>query len=125
MKTSIRLLSVALLGAALAAGCSSEPAPSAAPTSAAPAAPATEPTDQAPTADVVGLLKSVDEKHLVLTMPDGKDRTFLIRAEEAPRLGIRHLASHAGLTDIGFRITYITVGGNEYVVAAEETGLPQ
>lgn len=128
MKSSIRLLTITLLGAALTAGCSSEPttgAAPAAPAATAPAAPAAEPAEQPATADVVGLLKSAGEKQLVLTMPDGSERIFLVRAEDAPRLGIRHLASHAGLTDIGFQITYVTVDGNEYVVAAGETEVPK
>jgi hypothetical protein len=74
---------------------------------------------------IVGLLVSADQEQVVINLPDGNARTFLVRPEDAPRLGIRHLASHAGLTDIGFEITYVTVDGKDYVVAAQETAPPQ
>jgi hypothetical protein len=78
-----------------------------------------------PTSSIVGLLKSADNEQVVITLPGGATRTFGVRPEDRPRLGIRHLASHAGLTDIGFKITYVTVDGKDYVVAAEETAPPK
>jgi hypothetical protein len=114
---------VAVLTVALLSGCGDDagsgpaPAPS--------AAAAVAPTSQQQTAQIVGLLVSADNDQVVITLPDGNARTFGVRPEDAPRLGIRHLASHAGLTDIGFRITYVTVDGKDYVVAAEETAPPQ
>ena len=114
-----------LLLAALLTGCSddttatSTPTTGTAPSAAAPAATA------AATSSIVGLLVSADDKQVVINLPDGNARTFGVRPEDAPRLGIRHLASHAGLTDIGFEITYVTVDGKDYVVAAQETAPPQ
>jgi O-acetyl-ADP-ribose deacetylase (regulator of RNase III) len=114
-----------LLLAALLTGCSddttatSTPTTGTVPSAAAPAATA------AATSSIVGLLVSADEKQVVISLPDGNARTFGVRPEDAPRLGIRHLASHAGLTDIGFEITYVTVDGKDYVVAAQETAPPQ
>jgi O-acetyl-ADP-ribose deacetylase (regulator of RNase III) len=111
--------------AALLTGCSddtpatSTPTTGTAPSAAAPAATA------AATSSIVGLLVSADENQVVINLPDGNARTFGVRPEDAPRLGIRHLASHAGLTDIGFEITYVTVDGKDYVVAAQETAPPQ
>ena len=113
----LRRLSVAVLTAALLTGCGND-AVTLTPT-------AETPASQQTTASVVGLLTSADTSQIVIGLPDGSGRTFLVRPQDAPRLGIRHLASHAGLTDIGFRITYVTVDGKDYVIAAEETAPPQ
>jgi hypothetical protein len=122
-----RGLPAALLLAALLTGCSDDttttstktPATSSTTPAAAPA------TSTAANSSIVGLLVSADQNQVVINLPDGNARTFLVRPEDAPRLGIRHLASHAGLTDIGFEITYVTVDGKDYVVAAQETAPPQ
>jgi O-acetyl-ADP-ribose deacetylase (regulator of RNase III) len=114
-----------LLLAALLTGCSDDtPATSTPTTGTAPSAAAPAATTAA-TSSIVGLLVSADDKQVVINLPDGNARTFGVRPEDAPRLGIRHLASHAGLTDIGFEITYVTVDGKDYVVAAQETAPPQ
>ncbi|MCG5436437.1 hypothetical protein [Micromonospora foliorum] len=110
----------ALLTVALLSGCGGD-ANTGTAGSPAPAASAS----QQPTASIVGLLLLATNDAVVIKLPDGNTRTFGVRAEDAPRLGIRHLASHAGLTDIGFRITYVTVDGKDHVVAAEETAPPQ
>jgi hypothetical protein len=123
LRTFRRYAPVAALSAVMLAGCGDDPAtsiPTAAPTMA-----VEQPASQQPTSSVVGFLKSADTNQVVIDLPDGSGRTFLVRPEDAPRLGIRHLASHAGLTDIGFRITYVTADGKDYVVAAEETAPPQ
>jgi hypothetical protein len=120
-----RGLAAAVLAAALLSGCGSDGSDDAAAPAQATGPAAGPATSQPATAVVVGLLESADNNQVVITLPDGTSRTFLVRAEDAPRLGIRHLASHAGLTDIGFRITYVTVDGKEYVVAAEETDPPK
>jgi hypothetical protein len=113
-----RHLPVAVLTVALLTGCGNDPDTAVSlPT-------AGQPSNQQ-TASVVGLLTSADADKVVIGLPDGSGRTFTVRPEDAPRLGIRHLASHAGLTDIGFRITYVTVDGKDYVIAAEETAPPQ
>jgi hypothetical protein len=115
----------ALLFTALLTGCGDDTTTSStsSPTTAAPPPAATVSTPA--TSSIVGLLLSADEKQVVINLPDGNARPFLVRPEDAPRLGIRHLASHAGLTDIGFEITYVTVDGKDYVVAAQETAPPQ
>ncbi|MEV6524547.1 hypothetical protein AB0M43_21545 [Longispora sp. NPDC051575] len=74
---------------------------------------------------VVGLLVSADNKQVVLVMPDKSRRVFLVRESDALRIGIEHLASHAGLTDIGFRVTYETVDGKDYILGARETAPPR
>jgi hypothetical protein len=116
---AVLLLAVLLTGCGDDTTATSTPTPGTAPSTAAPAATA------AAYSNIVGLLVSADEKQVVINLPDGNARTFLVRPEDAPRLGIRHLASHAGLTDIGFEITYVTVDGKDYVVAAQETAPPQ
>ena len=84
-----------------------------------------QPDDLSNTPSVVGYMVSTTQEELLLRMPDGTDRTFQIRAEDAPQLGIDHLSSHAGLTDIGFQVFYETEGDTDYVVAAYETASPQ
>jgi hypothetical protein len=118
----------ALLFTALLTGCSDDTTTTStsSPTTAAPPPASAAATVSTPaTSGIVGLLVSADEKQIVINLPDGNARTFLVRPEDAPRLGIRHLASHAGLTDIGFEITYVTLDGKDYVVAAQETAPPQ
>lgn len=118
-----RRLPVAVLTAALLTGCGNDADTN---TNTAVSAPtAGQPASQQTTASIVGLLTAADNSKVVIGLPDGSARTFGVRPEDAPRLGIRHLASHVGLTDIGFRITYVTVDGKDYVIAAEETAPPQ
>jgi hypothetical protein len=74
---------------------------------------------------VVGLMVSASEEEVVLKMPDGQNRTFQVRPEDAPSLGLGHLASHAGFTDVGFRLHYDTVDGVDYIAGAYETAPPQ
>jgi hypothetical protein len=127
-----RGLPAVLLLAALLTGCSDDttttstniPSTSTVPSTG--TAPSAAPVaSTAANSNIVGLLLSADENQVAINLPDGTARTFLVRPEDAPRLGIRHLASHAGLTDIGFKITYVTVDGKDYVIAAQETAPPQ
>jgi hypothetical protein len=74
---------------------------------------------------VVGLLVSANKDKVVITLADKSSRTFLVREKDAPYIGIAHLASHAGLTDIGFRVTYETVDGKDYILSARETAPPR
>lgn len=62
---------------------------------------------------------------VTINMPDGTNRVFQVRPEDAPSLGLGHLASHAGLTFIGFQVSYETEGGVDYVLGAFETAPPQ
>jgi hypothetical protein len=117
---SLRLIPVLALSAALFA-CS-DPATT---DNALPDIAVEQSTTAAPKGDtIVGLLKSADNQQVVLNMPDGSTRTFLVRPQDAPRLGIDHLASHAGLTDIGFEVAYETVDGKDYILGAQETAPP-
>jgi hypothetical protein len=127
MRISVpRGLPAVLLLTALLTGCGEDPKTDTPTTATAPSAAAVaQPASAAPTASIVGLLVSADQNQVVINLPDGNARTFGVRPEDAPRLGIRHLASHAGLTDIGFEITYVTVDGKDYVIAAQETAPPQ
>ena len=119
---SLRLIPVLALSAALLTACS-DPATT---DNALPDIAVNQSTGTAPRGDtVIGLLTSADDKQVTLAMPDGSTRVFLVRPEDAPRLGISHLASHAGLTDIGFEVAYETVDGKEYILGAQETAPPQ
>jgi hypothetical protein len=75
--------------------------------------------------NVVGLLKSANNTEVVLSMPGGVTRTFKIKPEDRDSLGVPHLASHAGLTDIGFKVTYVSEGGQDYIKSASETSPPK
>lgn len=81
--------------------------------------------DLASKPNVVGLMVSTTEEAVTIKMPDGTNRVFKVRPEDAPSLGLGHLASHAGLTDIGFKVFYETEGDVDYVVGAFETAPPQ
>jgi hypothetical protein len=118
IRVPIRGVTAVVFAATLLTGCGDDPDGDAGQP-----APVVEQT-ASQTASVVGLLVSADTNQVVITLADGSARSFGVRPEDAPRLGIRHLASHAGLTDIGFRITYVTVDGMDYVVGAEETAPP-
>jgi hypothetical protein len=73
---------------------------------------------------VVGYMTSADDEQVVLTMPDGSKRTFAVREEDANRIGVDHLASHAGFTSIGFEVFYETEDGTDYILGAQETNPP-
>ena len=118
----LRAIPVAVLAAALLTSCGDDAKTN---EGALPDVVVNEPTAQARYPSVVGLLVSADNKQVVLSQPDGSTRTFLVRAEDAPRIGIEHLASHAGFTGLGFRIFYETVDGKDYIVGAQETAPPQ
>lgn len=83
---------------------------------------------QNPLADaesVVGYMTSADSEQVVLTMPDGSEREFAVRPEDARRIGIGHLASHEGFTDIGFQVFYETEDGTDYILGAQEVAPPR
>lgn len=75
--------------------------------------------------NVVGLMVGVTTEEVTIKMPDGSDRVFKIRPEDAQGLGLGHLASHAGFTDVGFRVFYETDAGVDYILGAFETAPPQ
>jgi hypothetical protein len=75
--------------------------------------------------NVVGYLQSVSENSVTLRMTDGSTRTFLVRPEHVEVLDLTHLRSHEGVTDIGFRASYETVNGQDYLLAATEVAPPR
>ena len=74
---------------------------------------------------VVGFMTSADQEEVVLTMPDGRERTFEVRPEDVQQIGIGHLASHVGFTDIGFQVFYETEDGTDYILGAREVAPPR
>ena len=52
-----------------------------------------------------GYLISVSETELVLRTAEGEQR-YASAEEDLPALGIEHLASHAGINTLGFRVYY-------------------
>jgi hypothetical protein len=86
----------------------------------------TVPSASAPSGpSAIGLLTEVKGNNVVLALPDGTKRTFIVRPEDEATVGLEHLASHAGFTDIGFQIYYKTAGGKDYITEAREVPPPQ
>ena len=73
---------------------------------------------------VDGFLVSASETEVVLETPDGAEQRFPVKAEDVPRIGIEHLGSHAGVTDVGFRVYYQDEGGQRYVKLSTEIPPP-
>jgi hypothetical protein len=72
---------------------------------------------------VDGYLVSVSETELVLTTADG-EQTYAIAEQDAPALGIEHLASHAGINTLGFRVYYEQRGDERFAKQALEIPPP-
>jgi O-acetyl-ADP-ribose deacetylase (regulator of RNase III) len=70
------------------------------------------------------MLTAVNEREITLTLPNGSTRVFALKPEDVDRVGLSHLASHAGAPDVGFRIYYVTVNGKDYLAGAEEIAPP-
>ena len=110
------VVAAAALSASLLAGCSSdEELPDV----------NTQGTQQPSGPSVIGFMESVTANQVVLTMPDGTNRRFAVRPEDSSKLGLSHLASHRGFTDVGFEVFYETEGGVDYIVGSRETAPPQ
>lgn len=73
---------------------------------------------------VVGFMEAANVREVVLVMPDGSQRVFVVREQDVNRIGIGHLASHVGFTDIGFEVFYDTEDGTHYIVGAQEVAPP-
>lgn len=69
---------------------------------------------------VVGFMVEANSEKVSLQMPDGSFRTFAVREEDAPQIGIGHLASH-----IGFEVFYESEGDTDYIVGAQEVAPPR
>ena len=74
-------------------------------------------------ASVDGFLLSATETEVVVRTQAG-DQTFTVAPADVEAVGIPHLASHAGLTDIGFRVYYVEEGGVRYIKGSEEIAPP-
>ena len=114
---------VALLAvAALFASCGSDDKE---PESAATATP--EATATAAAEDAIqqqdGFLIAADEQKVTLRTQEG-EQIFEVLPEDLEAVGVPHLASHAGLTDIGFRIYYEDRDGKKYIKGSEEIPPP-
>jgi hypothetical protein len=73
---------------------------------------------------VDGLLVSADLSRVVLASPGRGQIVFRVRQENLPTIGLEHLQSHAGFTDIGFRVYYEQQGRRRYIIGAEEIPPP-
>lgn len=73
---------------------------------------------------VDGFLESAHLGGVVLVLPNGHRQVFRVRQENLPTIGIEHLASHAGVTDIGFRVYYEQKGKRKFIIGAEEIPPP-
>jgi len=80
------------------------------------------PTQDYKTAD--GFLMSADQRGVVLQLPNGSRMVFDVREIDAATLGLEHLQSHAGYTDIGFRVYYEEKRERRFIVYAEEIPPP-
>lgn len=49
---------------------------------------------------------------------------FRVLQRDLQTIGIEHLASHAGVTDIGFRVYYEQKGKRRFIIGAEEIPPP-
>lgn len=65
------------------------------------------------------MLEASPEEVTVQT-PEGEQVVFPVKQEDVPALGIEHLNSHGGLTDVGFRVFYEEQDGKRYIKLAME-----
>ncbi len=70
-----------------------------------------------------GYLISATTENVVLRTGDG-DQTFTVDEQDAPAIGIEHLASHAGINTLGFRVFYERQGDRRFVKQAVEIPPP-
>jgi hypothetical protein len=73
---------------------------------------------------VDGLLETAHMGGVVLVRPNGERIVFRVREQNLPTIGLEHLASHAGVTDIGFRVYYEQKGKRRFIIGAEEIPPP-
>jgi hypothetical protein len=122
-----KLIRCAVVAALIGAGCGGEDEPrerdigldGPSPTVIAPSEPAVL---DLPSTD--GFLRSANEREVVLVTADGRRKVFKVRPEDVPKLGIEHLRSHAGLTDVGFRVYYEEEAGTRVIKYAHEIPPP-
>ena len=73
--------------------------------------------------NTVGFLESADLRRVVLRSPSGERIVFRVREENLQTIGLDHLASHAGYTDLGFKVYYEQERRRRYIIGAEEVPL--
>ena len=73
---------------------------------------------------VDGFLETAHLGGVVLVRPNGQRIVFRVRQRDLQTIGIEHLASHAGVTDIGFRVYYEQKGKRRFIIGAEEIPPP-
>jgi hypothetical protein len=84
--------------------------------------PASSQGDSLPT--MPGYLISADNEKVMLLTETGEEQRFDIASEDFQNVGVPHLASHAGLTELGFLVTYEERDGRLYIKAAQEIDPP-
>ena len=72
---------------------------------------------------MAGYMVSADNEKVILLTQEGRVK-FRIAPENFQEVGVEHLASHAGLVDIGFAVTYEERNGRRYIRGAQEIPPP-
>jgi hypothetical protein len=72
----------------------------------------------------LGYIVSASDDKIVIELGNTKKRTFVVRPQDRPHVGIPYLDAHAGNRESGFLIYYERVGGTEYALGAVETEPP-
>ena len=75
-------------------------------------------------ATMPGYLVSADNEKVVLLTQTGGRQRFWIAPEDFDAVGVPHLASHAGFTELGFLVTYEQRGKRLYIKGAQEIAPP-
>jgi hypothetical protein len=111
---------VALVGVGVAGCAGASPLPGGAST---PTDTATTPTTAGGAkASASGQLTSVDKDTIVIGLPDGSTRTFVVLPEDIENLNISDLATKVS-AGASVRIFYETLGGIDYAVAVQSLGI--
>lgn len=71
-----------------------------------------------------GFMISASADGVVIKTAEGKEERFAVREADIERIGLGHLASHAGITSIGFRVAYEEQDGERYILGATEIPPP-
>jgi len=73
---------------------------------------------------VDGFLTYADNERVRLLESDGREHTYWVPPEYFQEIGIPHLASHVGLTDLGFRVAFESKRGRKWIRGSEEIPPP-
>lgn len=69
-----------------------------------------------------GFIVSASDDRIVIETAKGDRRSFGVRPEDLPNVGVPYLAAHQGDELSGFLIYYDSQGGTDYAMGAVETG---